>query len=49
MPVNISEVVAAAHEAGVKLIRFEYCDVSGVARTKAVHVAQLEHKLLGKE
>lgn len=46
MPVNISEVVAAAHEAGVKLIRFEYCDVSGVARTKAVHVAQLEHKLL---
>lgn len=46
MTVNISEVVAAAHEAGVKLIRFEYCDVSGVARTKAVHVAQLEHKLL---
>lgn len=46
MPVNIREVVAAAHEAGVKLIRFEYCDVSGVARTKAVHVAQLEHKLL---
>ncbi len=43
---NIREVVAAAHEAGVKLIRFEYCDVSGVARTKAVHVAQLEHKLL---
>ncbi len=46
MQVNIREVVAAAHEAGVKLIRFEYCDVSGVARTKAVHVAQLEHKLL---
>jgi glutamine synthetase len=46
MSVNISEVVAAAHEAGVKLIRFEYCDVSGIARTKAVHVAQLEHKLL---
>jgi glutamine synthetase len=46
MPVTIAEVVVAAHEAGVKLIRFEYCDVSGVARTKAVHVAQLEHKLL---
>jgi len=46
MSVNISEVVAVAHEAGVKLIRFEYCDVSGIARTKAVHVAQLEHKLL---
>lgn len=43
---NIRDVVDAAHEAGVKLIRFEYCDVSGIARTKAVHVAQLEHKLL---
>jgi glutamine synthetase len=43
---NIHEVVTKAHEAGVKLIRFEYCDVSGIARTKAIHVAQLEHKLL---
>ena len=43
---DIREVVAAARQSGVKLIRFEYCDVSGVARTKAVHVAQLEHKLL---
>jgi glutamine synthetase len=40
------EVVAEARRTGVKLIRFEYCDVSGVARTKAIHVAQLEHKLL---
>ena len=31
---------------GVKLIRFEYCDVSGVARTKAIHIEQLQHKLL---
>lgn len=43
---NPAEVVAAAGAAGVKLIRFEYCDVSGVARTKAVHVSQLEHKLV---
>jgi glutamine synthetase len=43
--VNIGDVVEAAQQAGVKLIRFEYCDVSGVARTKAVHVGQLEHKL----
>jgi glutamine synthetase len=43
---NTEEVVAAARRAGVKLIRFEYCDVSGVARTKAVHVGQLEHKLV---
>lgn len=39
------EVVAAARRAGVKLVRFGYCDVSGVARAKAVHVSQLAHKL----
>jgi glutamine synthetase len=43
---NAKEVVAAARRAGVKLIRFEYCDVSGVARTKAIHIGQLEHKLV---
>ena len=43
---NHEEVLTAAREAGVKLVRFEYCDVSGVARTKAIHVAQLEHKLV---
>ncbi len=40
------EVLAAARRSGVKLIRFEYCDVSGVARAKAVHVSQLAHKLV---
>ena len=43
---NNREVLAAVRESGVKLIRFEYCDVSGVARAKAVHVAQLAHKLV---
>lgn len=43
---NTQEVVAAAHRSGVKFIRFEYCDVSGVARTKAIHINQLEHKLI---
>ncbi len=43
---NHREVLAAARQSGVKLIRFEYCDVSGVARAKAVHVAQLAHKLV---
>jgi glutamine synthetase len=42
---NIQDVVAAARQAEVRLVRFEYCDVSGVARTKAVHAGQLEHKL----
>ncbi len=43
---NNREVLAAARQSGVKLIRFEYCDVSGVARAKSVHVAQLAHKLV---
>jgi glutamine synthetase len=43
---RIAEVVAAARAAGVRLVRFEYCDVSGVARCKAIHVDTLEHKLL---
>jgi glutamine synthetase len=40
------EVLAAARQSGVKLIRFEYCDVSGVARAKAIHVSQLADKLV---
>ncbi|WP_448616778.1 glutamine synthetase family protein [Modestobacter sp. URMC 112] len=43
---QIATVVAAAHAADVRLVRFGYCDVSGVARTKAIHVGQLRHKLL---
>jgi glutamine synthetase len=43
---NVHDVVAAARQQDVRLIRFEYCDASGVARTKAIHVAQLPHKLV---
>jgi glutamine synthetase len=43
---NLHDVVAAARRDDLRLVRFEYCDASGVARTKAIHVAQLEHKLL---
>ena len=39
-------ILASARDAGVKLIRFEYCDVSGVARTKAIHIDSLETKLV---
>src|SRR5882724_2928611 len=42
---DAKDVVSAALRGGVKLVRFEYCDVSGVARTKAVHLSQLERKL----
>ena len=43
---DVQEAMPRALRAGVKLIRFEYCDVSGVARTKAVHLSQLERKLV---
>ena len=43
---DVHEAMPRALKAGVKLIRFEYCDVSGVARTKAVHLSQLERKLV---
>lgn len=42
---DAKEVAGLARRDGVKLVRFEYCDVSGVARAKAVHVSQLERKL----
>ena len=42
---NAFEVVAEARRRGITLIRFEYCDVSGVARCKAVHVARLADKM----
>ncbi len=43
---NIQEVLELARREGVQLIRFEYCDVSGIARTKAIHIGQLEGKML---
>jgi glutamine synthetase len=43
--VDAHEVVSEARRLGVTLIRFEYCDVSGVARCKAVHVARLADKM----
>src|ERR1700739_3015342 len=43
---NDEELLEKATVAGVQLVRFEYCDVSGVARTKTVHISQLRHKLV---
>lgn len=40
------DVVARARQAGVTLVRFEYCDASGVARAKSVHVSRLADKLV---
>jgi len=40
------EIAAEARRRGVRLVRFEYCDVSGIAHCKAVHVDRLQQKLL---
>ncbi|MBE3590984.1 MAG: glutamine synthetase [Firmicutes bacterium] len=39
------DVLRAAEAAGVQLVRFEYCDHSGVARAKTVHARELPRKL----
>lgn len=38
-------IVNAARDAGVRIVRFLYCDHSGVTRGKAIHVAHLATKL----
>ncbi len=42
---NSADVVNQAQEAGVRLVRFLYCDHSGVTRGKAIHVSHLANKL----
>jgi glutamine synthetase len=44
--VNAFKVVAEARRRGITLVRFEYCDVSGIAHCKAIHVDRLQQKLL---
>jgi len=39
-------LVSQAREAGVQIVRFLYCDHSGVTRGKAIHAGNLGHKLL---
>jgi glutamine synthetase len=42
---TVEEVVSACHEAGIKLVRFLYCDNGGVVRGKAVHVERLADRM----
>jgi glutamine synthetase len=42
---NKTTVQNRAREAGVRLVRFLYCDFSGVTRGKTVHISQLGRKL----
>ncbi len=44
---NSEEVVQAAHTAGLRLIRFLYCDNGGVIRGKLTHIDGLERRLKG--
>jgi len=41
------EVVQAAHKAGLRVIRFLYCDNGGVIRGKLTHIEGLERRLKG--
>jgi glutamine synthetase len=42
---NALDVVTQATNAGVQLVRFLYCDHSGVTRGKAIHASRLAEKL----
>ena len=46
MPMTIEQVVERAHEDGVRIIRFLYCDPSGVIRGKNVTIGRLASKLV---
>jgi glutamine synthetase len=43
--VDTSGIADEARRRGITLVRFEYCDVSGIAHCKAVHVDRLPQKL----
>jgi glutamine synthetase len=45
MAATIEQVVERATEDGVRLIRFLYCDPSGIIRGKAVHVERLASRM----
>lgn len=47
MGVTVEDVVAQAREDGVRLVRFLYCDPSGVIRGKNVHVDRLAIRMRG--
>jgi glutamine synthetase len=42
---NKEQVVTAAHHAGVRLIRFLYCDNGGIIRGKLAHIDSLATRL----
>lgn len=45
MPATIEEIAARAGEDGVRLVRFLYCDPSGIIRGKAVHIDRLTSRM----
>ncbi len=47
MPTTIEDVVARARQDGIRLVRFLYCDPSGIIRGKNVHIDFLEARMRG--
>ena len=41
----MNDLVQRAEEAGTRIVRFQFCDYSGIVHAKAVHVSTLERKL----
>jgi glutamine synthetase len=41
----VNDLVQRAERAGTRIIRFQFCDYSGIVHAKAVHVSILERKL----
>lgn len=41
----MNDLVQRAEEAGTRIVRFQFCDYSGIIHAKAVHVSTLDRKL----
>jgi len=39
------DLVARARDAGTRIVRFQFCDFSGIVHAKAIHARMLERKL----
>src|SRR5438105_14113348 len=40
-----AEVMAAARQRDLRLVRFQYCDLGGIIRAKSVHLGSLESRM----
>jgi glutamine synthetase len=42
---HVIDLVRRAEQAGTRIVRFEFCDYSGIVHAKAIHVSLLDRKL----